>query len=187
MSQLDWLNNRTVKGTGSIVPNVKQKPKRKFREFLTRTTSLSSFCSSLFIGLHPPIDKKAWHHIFFLQEPISSLYTGRTSDSFTSHLKNQNNRVLLHSILLPLSPLLQPILLLFTNKFKKQMTSPHRRNRTSCAKQKNWRTNNDYGSRSAKIKSFTELFISMEAERKGKRESEGLFIHIFAPLLFSQN
>jgi len=35
LSQLDCLSNKTVKGTCSIVPNVKQKPKIKFREFLT--------------------------------------------------------------------------------------------------------------------------------------------------------
>lgn len=69
------------------------------------------------------------------------------------------------------------------------MTSPHTGGieSISCAKQKDWRTNNDYGSQSAKIKTFTELFIIMETEREGKRKSEGLFIYIFAPLLFSQN
>lgn len=99
MSQLDWLNNRIVKGTGTTVPNVKQKPKIKFREFLTIRTSLNSFCSSLFISLHPPIDKKAWHHIFSSR----NLYHHRTLAGHLIHLKPPNNRVLLHSILLPLS------------------------------------------------------------------------------------
>lgn len=70
MSQLDWLNNKIVRGACNIVPNVKYKPKIKFREFLTTWTCLNSFWSLLFISLCPSIEKKAWLHIF----PPRNLY-----------------------------------------------------------------------------------------------------------------
>jgi len=49
--------------------------------------------------------------------------------------------------------------------------STHMSNRTSCSKQKDWRTNNEYGSQSAKIKTVSQSFSLSHKSRDKAKES----------------